>query len=802
MTRRMLINAQRPEELRIAIVRDSILETYQVEAGEASQTRSNIYRGVVASIQGSLNAAFIDYGAEKNGFLSLDNLVPELWHHRPAQGKRARIEDVLDRGKTVIVQIAREPEGQKGAALTTNISLPGRHLVFTPFDDTQGVSRKVEDEETRRELKEIASGLKVPEGAGVIIRTNAVGQNKTTLTKDIQALVRLWKQIQGEAKKGSGPKLLQSDQDLILRALRDYVDSDIDEILIDDEAAWDKAREYFRTFLPRSRTNLVRYEERTPLFAKFGLEPQIDRIYDRSVPLPGGGSIVIDRTEALIAIDVNSGRSKGGSSHEETVLATNMEAAREVGRHLQLRDIGGLIVVDFIDMKNPRNRRKVEAAMKEALKTDKARTSVGRLSSNGLLEINRQKIRQALHLRTHRACPTCEGTGRIASPEMVSLNLLRRIEARATTSPVRGVRVELHPELADFLQNSRRRELAALEEEFRLRIEIIAASHLHRPEQEVEWFEGAPDAPVEATVAAPTAAAPAPHQEQHAAQTHPSGKKKRRRRRRRGRDATTLHDLEGAPHPEAAPAPDEHHDDYDDHEDAELEGENDSEIEQEAGETHHDDGHAEGAQATNGRKRRRRRRRRGGREGVAGQEASPQADRTATAGPAEQEEEPPFALSDPDAIGNVAEPDVHEPAETSPDGPRRKRRRRRGGRGRTGEHAAPDHGEEISEPAPAAEEIEAVPPPEPASVEAAAPKEVKVARSRRTPRPKKGAPEAEARPDAQPDSGDAVPTSFWEETALEEKPAPKPRKSRRRSKPADKDQPGADAAVEPSPDEQ
>jgi ribonuclease E len=800
VTRRMLINAQRPEELRIAIVRDSILETYQVEAGEASQTRSNIYRGVVASIQGSLNAAFIDYGAEKNGFLSLDNLMPELWHHRPAQGKRARIEDVLDRGKTLIVQIAREPEGQKGAALTTNISLPGRHLVFTPFDDTQGVSRKVEDEDTRRELKEIASGLRVPEGAGVIIRTNAVGQNKTTLTKDIQALVRLWKQIQAEAKKGSGPKLLQSDQDLILRTLRDYVDSDIDEILIDDEAAWEKAREYFRTFLPRSRTNLVRYAERTPLFAKFGLEPQIDRIYDRSVPLPGGGSIVIDRTEALIAIDVNSGRSKGGSSHEETVVATNMEAAREVGRHLQLRDIGGLIVVDFIDMKNPRNRRKVEAAMKEALKTDKARTSVGRLSSNGLLEINRQKIRQALHLRTHRACPTCEGTGRIASPEMVSLNLLRRIEARATTSPVRGVRVELHPELADFLQNSRRRELAALEEEFKLRIEIIAASHLHRPEQEVEWFEGAPEAAVEATVQAPTAAAPAAQHEQKEAQTHPSGKKKRRRRRRRGRDATTLHDLEAAPHAEAAPAPEEHHDDYDEHEDDELEGENGSEVEQEAAETQHDDAHPEGAQATNGRKRRRRRRRRGGREGVAGQEASTQADGSAT-GPVEQEDEPPFALADPDAVGNVTETEDHEPAETSAEGPKRKRRRRRGGRGRSGEHAAAENGEEAAAPMPAPEEIEVEAPPEPVPVEAAAPKEIKVARSRRTPRPKKAAAsKAEPVASAQPDSGEAVPTSFWEETALEEKPAPKPRKSRRRSKPADKEA-GVAAAVEPSPDE-
>ncbi len=501
MIRRMLINAQRPEEVRIAIVDGSELENYQVEAAETTQTRGNIYRGLVAALQPSLNAAFIDYGAEKNGFLSLDNVVPSAYHHRPASGRRPRVEEVLERGKPLLVQVAREPEGQKGAALVTDISLAGRYLVFTPFDDTVGVSRKVEDEEERRELREIATSLRVPEGGGVIIRTNAVEQNKTAVSRDLQALLRLWKQIQGESRKGTGPKLLQSDQDLILRALRDYLDASIAEIVIDDEAAFEKAQEYVRAFLPRSRTTLVRYSDRTPLFARYDLESQIDRIYERSVDLPGGGGIVIDRTEALVAVDVNSGRSRSGGSHEETVLNTNLEAAREVGRQLQLRDIGGLIVVDFIDMKNPRNRRKVETAVKDALKTDKARTSVGRISSNGLLEINRQKIRQALHLRTHRACPTCGGTGRIASPEMVSLNLLRRIEARASMAPLRKVRVALHPELADAFQNTRRQEIAALEREFSMRLEVIAASHLHRPQQEIEWFEAeaAPQAPPAAT---------------------------------------------------------------------------------------------------------------------------------------------------------------------------------------------------------------------------------------------------------------------------------------------------------------
>ncbi|HUP64405.1 MAG TPA: Rne/Rng family ribonuclease [Thermoanaerobaculia bacterium] len=532
MTRKMLINAQRPEELRIAILDGSTLENYQVEASEASQSRGNIYRGVVASLQPSLNAAFIDYGAPKHGFLSLDNLVPEAAHHQPKGGKRRRIEEMLDRGKPLLVQIARDAEGQKGSALTTNVSLAGRYLVFTPWDDTRGVSRKVEDEELRQQLRDLTSSLRVPDGSGVIIRTNAVGQNKTAISKDLQALLRLWKQIQADSKQGNGPKLLQSDQDLILRALRDYLDAGMDEIVIDDEGAFEKAREYVRAFLPRSRTVLTRYAERAPLFARYDLEPQIDRIYERRVELPAGGSIVIDRTEALVAIDVNSGRSRAGGSHEETVVNTNLEAAREISRQLQLRDIGGLIVVDFIDMKNPKNRRRVETAVRDSLKSDKARTSVGKISANGLLEINRQKIRQALHLRTHRACPTCVGTGRIASPEMVSLNLLRRIEARATTSSLSAVRISLHPELADSFQNTRRREIAALEQEFKLTIEIIAASHLHRPEQELEWIDA--EASHEDDAPAPRAASPkgAPRPAQSES-SEPDGVKKRRRRRRR-----------------------------------------------------------------------------------------------------------------------------------------------------------------------------------------------------------------------------------------------------------------------------
>ena len=484
----MLINAQRPEELRIAVVRDHTLENFQVDVAESGLTRGNIYRGSIVNIQPSLNAAFIDYGAERHGFLSIQDVVPEAYYHAP-RGGQPRIEDVLERGKPIVVQVARDAIGQKGSSLTTSLSLAGRYLVLTPFDDTRGVSRKVEDEETRKKLKSLVANLELPPGCGVIVRTNALDQNKTAISRDLAALLRLWKRVQAAALSGKSSRLLYSDQDLIVQALRDHLDSSIEEVLVDDGAAFQKVQAYIEAFLPRAKIRLERYEDRLPLFSRFDLEPQIDRIYERRVELPSGGSIVIDGTEALTAIDVNSGRSTRAATQEETALHTNLEAATEVARQLWLRDIGGLVVVDFIDMRASKNQRRVEKAMKDAMKSDKARSSVGRISPNGLLEINRQRIQQALQVRTHRPCPTCAGTGRLASPEMVTLSLLRRIEARAASGLVQGVRISLHPELADAMQNSRRQELAGLEREFDLRIEVIAAAGLHRPEEQIEWFK-------------------------------------------------------------------------------------------------------------------------------------------------------------------------------------------------------------------------------------------------------------------------------------------------------------------------
>ncbi len=483
----MLINARSAEELRIAVVSDAGLENYQVEVGEGGLTRGNIYRGMISNLQPALNAAFVDYGTGKNGFLAIQDVVDEARYAEPSHGGRPEIQEILQQGKPIVIQVTREPENQKGAAITTNLSLAGRYLVFTPFDDTRGVSRKVEDEETRAELRSIAGKLELPDGGGVIVRTNALGETRAELQKDLAALLRVWKRIQTEARRGTGPRLLYSDQDLILRALRDHLDVGVDEILVDDETAFQQAAEYMQAFMPRTRVELTHYVERVPLFSKFSLESQIEQIFARTVPLPGGGSIVVDSTEALTAIDVNSGRAGSGSSHEDMALETNLQAAREVARQLRLRDLGGLVVVDFIDLRSMKNRRAVEKTMKDSLKIDRARSTVGRLSPNGLLEINRQRIQQSLRARAQRPCPTCQGTGRVPSIESVGLNLMRRIEGRAATGRLLKARVEMHPELAEAMQNGRRKELARLEAEYDIEIEIVASHRLHGPEEQIEW---------------------------------------------------------------------------------------------------------------------------------------------------------------------------------------------------------------------------------------------------------------------------------------------------------------------------
>jgi len=491
---KMLINATRSQMLRVAIIEGTILQEYQVEIEEGGLTRGNIYRGVVANIQPSLNAAFIDIGEERHAFLPVADVLPSAYHRQPpsADSKRPRIDQVLEKGKPILVQVTKDGVGQKGAALTTNIALAGRYLVLTPFDEVRGISRKAEDDDERKTVRDRLKRLALPDGYGVIVRTNGLEQNQTTLTKDLNALLRLWRTVHNEGASGHGARLVYSDQDLVVQMMRDYLDIDIAQVVVDNDEVYAKVDEYMKAFMPRSKTKLIRYAERLPLFSRFRIETQIDRIYERTAPLPGGGSIVIDSTEALTAIDVNSGRATRTADHDESIFNINVEAANEVARQLRLRDIGGLVVVDFIDMRFRKHQNKLEKVMRDAMRFDKARYSVGRISPNGLLEINRQRIKQALRLRTHRPCPTCQGSASIPTPDFAAQRILTRIEARASTGLMKSATFGLHPEIADALQNGHRRELAAIENDYGITLEIITAPGLARTEERVEWIEREP----------------------------------------------------------------------------------------------------------------------------------------------------------------------------------------------------------------------------------------------------------------------------------------------------------------------
>jgi len=486
LTRKILINGRREEELRVAIVENQTLEDFEIETKRSGLLRNNIYRGVVSNIAPSLNAAFVDFGESKNGFLAFNDIV-ESAYHKPVKGEPQRISEILVPGQPLIVQVIKDATGQKGAQVTTNISLAGRYLVLRPKDAKSGVSRKV-DEDARADLTQKARSLDLPEGYGCIVRTNATDQPRAILLRDAKVLVQLWRKIEAEYKRGTEPTLLYNDQDIVVQIMRDYFDSTIHEVLIDNKSCYERARAYVHATVPGGEDRIKCYEDRMPLFSRYNLEKQINQIYARQVSLPSGGFIAIDPTEALTAIDVNSARSTKRETQDLTAYHTNIEAAVEIARQLRMRDIGGLIVIDFIDMKSGKHQRDVERVMRNAMSRDKARNKVERISANGLLEINRQRISQALSQRTHLQCPTCGGRGFVPTIEAMGLSLIREIEARAIDGSIGGVVITLHPDIAQTFQNARRHDIAQLEEEFSIRIEILASRDMSRGENAIEWL--------------------------------------------------------------------------------------------------------------------------------------------------------------------------------------------------------------------------------------------------------------------------------------------------------------------------
>jgi len=477
VSKKMLINVMHPEEARVAIVHDGRLMELNIEITGKEQIKGNIYKGVVLRVEPGLQAAFVDIGRAKPGFLQMGELHPDFWQWRDdvpeeQRKRRPRIQEVLRRGQELIVQVEKDERDNKGSALTSYISLPGRYMVIMPGSDSTGISRKVEQEGERKKLKAIVAEMNIPEGIGYIIRTEAVGRTPEELKKDLENLLELYEGIKQQAAEIKGAGEVYRDRGLIIRTIRDYFSDDIDEVLVDSKDAYSEAKEFFRETMPKCEKLVKLHKEKRPIFSRFQLEEQIDQIYEKRVALPSGGSLIIEPTEALVSIDVNSGKSSGERGIEDTAFKTNMEAAEEVARQLRLRDLGGLIVIDFIDMRERKHNGEVEKVLKGALKMDKARVNLGRISEFGMLEMSRQRIAKTLNDAIHLACPHCEGRGKVKSVEAMAVSFLRKVHAAAAKGTVAEVRGGLPLEVAYYLLNRKKRELTQIENDYDIEVTV------------------------------------------------------------------------------------------------------------------------------------------------------------------------------------------------------------------------------------------------------------------------------------------------------------------------------------------
>ncbi|MEW6489538.1 MAG: Rne/Rng family ribonuclease, partial [Thermodesulfobacteriota bacterium] len=469
MSKVMLVNVVNEEESRIAIVSGGLLEELSIETSRQEQIEGNIYKARVVKVLPSLDAVFVDYGRERNGFLAVPDVHPKYFAdgHRGASG--------LKKGQELMVQVRKGEIGQKGAALTTYVSIPGRYFVIMPFVEKRGVSRKIQDDATRGQLRSILDEAGVPEDMGYIARTAAEGRTKQELTRDASYLVRLWKRIHEEHDAVRAPALLYQESDIVIRTLRDYFTPSIAEVWVDDKAVFEQAQAFFQAVMPWNQKRLKLYQQKAPLFSKYNLEAQIASIYEKTVPLPSGGSIVIEQTEALVSIDVNSGKTMKGKDIEDTAFIANKEAAEEAARQLRLRDLGGLVVVDFIDMRSAGHRAEVKKVLHKVLKEDKARTDIGSISKFGLLELSRQRLKPGAAVTGTTPCPTCGGAGKVKSPESFALSVLRLVQSvLARTSGLQRLQLGVPPDVAVILANRKRRKILELEDDFGVFVDLFA----------------------------------------------------------------------------------------------------------------------------------------------------------------------------------------------------------------------------------------------------------------------------------------------------------------------------------------
>ncbi len=477
--KRMLFNATQSEELRVAIVDGQKLIDLDIEHAGKEQRKSNIYKGVITRIEPSLEAAFVDYGMDRHGFLPFKEVARSYF--KEGADSKARIQDALKEGQEIIVQVDKDERGNKGAALTTFISLAGRYLVLMPNNPRGGgVSRRIEGED-RDELRDVLAQLEVPKGMSIIARTAGIGRNAEELQWDLNYLTQLWVAIDGASTMQSGAYLIYQEGSLVIRAIRDYFSADIGEILIDTPDIHEQALQFMSHVMPGNVGRVKLYQDEIPLFTRFQIEHQIESAFSREVRLPSGGAIVIDHTEALVSVDVNSGRATRGSDIEHTAFNTNMEAAEEVARQLRLRDLGGLVVIDFIDMESQRNQREVENALRDALHHDRARVQTGKISRFGLLELSRQRLRPSLGETNHIPCPRCNGTGHIRGIESTALHILRITQEDAMKDNSAIIQVQLPVEVATFLLNEKRADIHAIEQRMGVEVVLIPNIHLETP---------------------------------------------------------------------------------------------------------------------------------------------------------------------------------------------------------------------------------------------------------------------------------------------------------------------------------
>src|SRR5687767_8196645 len=484
--KRMLVNATQQEELRVALVDGQKLFDLSIELTSKEQKKANVYKGKISRVEPSLEACFVDYGAARHGFLPLKEVSRDYFRGQP-QGGRMNIRELVSEGQELIVQVEKEERGNKGAALTTFVSLAGRFLVLMPNNPRAGgVSRRIEGEE-RDQMREVMNQLQVPEGMGAIVRTAGVGRSVEELQWDLDNLRQQWDQIALAAKDRAAPFLVFRESDAVTRSMRDYLSDDVGEVLVDDQAAFQKCAEYMQRFMPaEAQRRLKLYNDDIPLFTRFQIESQIESAYAHKVQLPSGGSIVIDYTEALVSIDINSARATRGSDIEATATNTNLEAADEIARQLRIRDIGGLIVIDFIDMESTKNQRDVEDRLRDAVKMDRARIQIGRLSRFGLLEMSRQRLRPSLGESSHLVCPRCTGIGSIRSVESMTLAILRLIGEEARKDKTASVIAQVPIEVGTYLINEKREWLRTLEDKSGIEVMIVPNPHIQTPEYSIK----------------------------------------------------------------------------------------------------------------------------------------------------------------------------------------------------------------------------------------------------------------------------------------------------------------------------